>query len=500
MQTMDSSVRFDQTAWQTEPYSCEIDMRKSGVTAHIVDTLRRRITTGTLTRGEKLPSIRGLAARNSVSPSTIVEVYERLGAEGLITARPGSGYYVRETALQDRPCSPRRYHAMDPFWVSRQALEADPAIMQPGCGWLPEAWMPNAALSQALRSIAKEVGPVMTGYGPAMGDQALREVLSRRWAEMQFFVPSEQILLTGSGTQAVDLVCRVMLKPGDCVIVDDPCYFNFRALLDVHRVRVVGVPYGAEGPDIVVLGQILEQHSPRLYLTNSAIQNPTGGSLSLNAAHRILTLAQNHPLTIVEDDIFSDFAPQGTASLGSLDGLSRVIRVGSFSKTLSASLRCGYIAAKPEIIEALGDLQIATGFSGVSPVAASVVRHVLTGGAYRRHLDTLFGRLARARRECANRLAAIGIVPEILPRGGFTLWCRLPEGRDASALARLALEEGIVLAPGAVFSVSGSATTYMRFNVTQMADPEIFLRLGALMACLSPGSSGASVAERGSPE
>lgn len=94
-------------------------------------------------------------------------------------------------------------------------------------------------------------------------------------------------MLTESGTQAIDLICRFLLEPGDTVLVDDPCYFNFHALLKAHRVRVVGVPYTSSGPDIEAFDMALQQQSPRLYITNSAIQNPTGAVLSPTTAHKV---------------------------------------------------------------------------------------------------------------------------------------------------------------------------------------------------------------------
>jgi DNA-binding transcriptional MocR family regulator len=160
--------------------------------------------------------------------------------------------------------------------------------------------------------------------------------------------------------------------------------------------------------------------------------------------------------------------------LAALDGLSRVIRIGSFSKTLSASIRCGYIAARADWIEALIDFQVATSFGGPSPVAAELVTSALSDGSYRKHMDALRRRLSNARRDVRAKLAAFGVRPWITPRGGFYLWCRLPDGRDVAEVARAALGENLVLAPGNVFSHSQTASDFMRFNVAQMADPRAF--------------------------
>ena len=124
--------------------------------------------------------------------------------------------------------------------------------------------------------------------------------------------------------------------------------------------------------------------------------------------------------------------------------------------------------ARRDWIEGLVDLQVATSFGGPSPVAAELVCRVLADGAYRKHMAALRPRLAKRRREVAGRLEGLGVRPFIQPRGGFLLWCRLPGGRDGALVAKRALGEGVVLAPGNVFSVSQTATDFMRFNVAQM--------------------------------
>ncbi len=159
-----------------------------------------------------------------------------------------------------------------------------------------------------------------------------------------------------------------------------------------------------------------------------------------------------------------------------------MIRIGSFSKTLSASIRCGYVAARADWIEALLDLQVATSFGGPSPVAAELITATLTDGSYRKHLDALRRRLAKARREAGERLANVDIQPWLTPRGGFYLWCRLPDRLDSAELARTALRENLVLAPGNVFSVSQTASEFMRFNVAQMIGPHVFDVLARALA------------------
>ncbi|WP_375789885.1 PLP-dependent aminotransferase family protein [Bradyrhizobium sp. Pha-3] len=441
-----------------------------------MNAIRARIASRALAADDRLPSIRSFAATMGVSPSTVVEAYDRLAAEGLIRARPGSGFYVSSAALPPLALAndqPQHDRAVDPFWVSRQSLDAASGALKPGCGWLPADWMPTEALRRAFRGLARAEDAVLADYGATRGSLALRRMLMARFADEGLDVSPEQVLLTMSGTQAIDLICRFLLRPGDTVLVDDPCYFNFRALLRAHQVKLVSVPYTPSGPDIASFEAVLDAERPRLYITVSGLHNPTGATMSPQTAHRVLNAATACDLTIVEDDIFADFEPEPSARLAALDGLNRVIRIGSFSKTLSASLRCGFIAARADWIEQLVDLQVATGFGGPCAVATEIIASVLATGFYRKHVEELRRRLARARRDVGEKLQRIGIEPWLMPRGGFQLWCRLPDGCDSADVARAALADNIVLAPGNVFSTTQSATGFMRFNVAQCRDPKL---------------------------
>ncbi|MBV8927185.1 MAG: PLP-dependent aminotransferase family protein [Bradyrhizobium sp.] len=447
-----------------------------------------KIANRALAPGDRLPSVRRFAETMGVSPSTVVEAYDRLEAEGVIRARRGAGFYVTGANLPPMALAamgPARERDVDPFWVSRQSLDADPSVLKPGCGWLPTDWMPNAAIRKGLRALGRADDPLLSDYGSTRGSLSLRRLLLGRFADEGIAATADQIMLTASGTQAIDLICRLLLRPGDTVLVDDPCYFNFQALLRAHQATIVGVPFTSAGPDTSAFEQALINETPRLYITNSALHNPTGATISPQTAHRVLLMAAAHGLTIVEDDIFADFEPEPSPRLAVLDGLDRVIRIGSFSKTLSASVRCGYIAARADWIEGLIDLQVASCFGGPGPVATELIAGILAGGGYRKHMDEVRLRLARARKEAINRLASLGLVPWIIPHGGFYLWCQLPNGQDSAVIARRCMERKVILAPGNVFSVSQSATSFLRFNVAQMGDERVF---SALCHAMNVGS------------
>lgn len=451
-------------------------MKRSGTLIRtVMGEIQSRIASRTYTPGARIPSVRAMAQTMQVSVSTVLEAYERLMAEGVLSARPGSGYYVAGPVapLALTELGPRLDRAVDPLWISRQSLETTSDALKPGCGWLPPSWLYEAGIRKALRSAARADSVNLAEYASPLGHPPLRQFLSRRLAGIGIDVPLEQIMLTDSGTHAIDLICRFLLEPGDTVLVDDPCYFNFHAILKAHRVNVVGVPYTSTGPDIDAFAAALLKHSPRLYITNSGIHNPTGATLSPVTAHRLLKLADTSDLVIVEDDIFADFENTPAPRLSAFDGLARVIQIGSFSKTLSASIRCGYIATRGEWIESLVDLKIATTF-GAGRLAAEIIHHAITDSGYRKHVESVRHRLAEAMGTTVARLQAIGIEPWMTPQAGMYLWCQLPQGKDAATLARACLNDGVLLAPGNAFSQSMTAGDFLRFNVAQSGDARIY--------------------------
>ena len=215
-------------------------------TESLMNAVRSRIANRALSPGDRLPSVRRFAETMGVSPSTVVEAYDRLEAEGVIRARRGSGFYVTGADLPPMALAemgPSRERDVDPFWVSRQSLDAAPSVLKPGCGWLPADWMPNTALRKGLRALGRADDTLLSDYGSTRGSLALRRLLLGRFADEGISATADQILLTSSGTQATDLICRLLLRPGDTVLVDDPCYFNCQALLRAHPVRIVGIPF-----------------------------------------------------------------------------------------------------------------------------------------------------------------------------------------------------------------------------------------------------------------
>jgi DNA-binding transcriptional MocR family regulator len=458
--------------------------------------VRSRIASRALTRGARLPSVRELAAKLKVSKSTVVEAYDRLVAEGAVVARRGSGFYVAGAArpLTFASADPPPEPAIDPSWINRHAMAGAPGFLCPGAGWLPDTWVLDLGVQRALRLAARDDAERRRQYDEPLGYAALRRLFSVRLAERAVLIDPDQIVVTDSCSQALDLVCRFILGPDDTVVVDDPCYFNFHSLLRAHRVKTVTVSITPAGPDVVALERLFSEHQPRLYLTTAGLQNPTGATPSPATVHRVLRLAEEHDVLIIEDDTFADFEAEPSTRLAGLDGLRRVVQVGSATKAVGAAMRCGYIAARQDWIGQLVELKLATTM-GNSATGAAILHRVLTESGYRRHLDALRRKLADAMGHALERLRRHGLVPWIEPRGGIYLWARLPEGVAAADVARHGLTRKVMFAPGPAFSASEEARGYLRFNVARCGEPRIYEALDeAINAGLLGGACAAETA------
>jgi DNA-binding transcriptional MocR family regulator len=442
----------------------------------ITGFLRTRIDERHLRAGTRMPSIRRFAEDNRVSRFTVVEAYDRLVAQGYLESRRGSGFYVRE-----RPQPVRRApepaptpNRIDVVWLLHHLYaEADGRdVLLAGSGCLPASWLDEAMLHSGLRALTRREASALTGYGTPRGYAPLRDLLQVWLAELEIRAAPDNIVLTAGASQALDLVARYFLQPGDAVLVDDPGYYVLFGRLAALGIRPVGVPRTPTGIDVERLDALAKEHRPRLFMINSVLHNPTGTSLSAADAHRVLRLADTHDFHIVEDDILADLHPGRAHRIAQLDQLNRVIYVGSFSKTLGAGLRVGFLAAHPDLARDLTAQKMLASLT-TPELGERLVYQVLSDGYYRKHVDHLRARLARSLEPAMRTLERAGLTLFHEPAAGMFMWAHAGEARDAEALAAAAVREGIVLAPGSLFSPSQARSPWMRFHVAYAGNPKL---------------------------
>ncbi|HVW70644.1 MAG TPA: PLP-dependent aminotransferase family protein [Steroidobacteraceae bacterium] len=447
--------------------------------ATIAANLRRRIAAGQLSPGDHMPSVRELARASGVSAFTAARVYDLLVAEGIVDARRGAGYFVAQGAqrLNSRP-APGPEPLADSIWTLRRGYDSRLVRVDAGCGWLPPTWLFADGVRAALTQIARKPSAYAGRYGSVYGLRALRRQLSAGLAQRAIECTEEQIVLTQGASQALELCVNVLVQPGDCVLVDDPCYPHLLAMLRARGIRPIGVPRTAHGPDAAALGVIAAANRPKIFITNSTAHNPTGTTTSPQVAHDVLLAAEQQDFTIVEDDVFAELAPERGSSLASLDRLRRVVYVGSFSKTIAPNLRVGYVVASEERAQQIAALKNIISLSS-SELTEQMVLSILTSGRHRTHLERLRKRLAKAQESVMRRFQSAGV--EIAFRGsGLFLWARLPSSLDSGELIPLAKARGILLAPGEMFRPDSRSTGHYRFNVAYANDDQLYAFIDSL--------------------
>ena len=441
-----------------------------------------RIRAGTLGPGTRLPSVREAARRHTLAPSTVVAAYDLLQAQGLAEARQQRGFFVR-SALSAAAQMPRHGSATrtapphDVATLMRGMFEHQGGkSLSPGIGTLPPDWLDLPLLHSAMRrALADDVQePASLRYGEPAGDERLRTALSLRLAGLGIAATPQQIVATAGATQALDLVSRLLLAPGDTVLVDEPGWAVEFARLTQMGVKLAPVPRGPAGPDLAVLRNWLESSAkPRVYITVSVLHNPTGATLPLAAAHELLKLAEAYGLTIVEDDTYAWLAPAQAPRVAALDQLQRTIYISGFSKILTPNWRVGFVAAAPAMIDRIIDRKLLTALTTPAlPERALAI--MLEQGSLRRHAERVVVRLAAARQRCVRLAEEAGFTFAAPPHGLFG-W--VETGVDVDRLTSDLHRQGWLLAPGSLFHPTPRPSTLMRINFATAQEPRLWRAL-----------------------
>ncbi len=442
---------------------------ETGLTDQIVDAISEKIQRHEMSEGERLPSVRKLAAELHVSIFTAKNAYDRLVSKGLIQARVGSGYFVSRKKLTGIT------HIEAPIelpnsslGLAKRALDLSRISVPAGSGFLPPLWADNAIPTAVFSKIAKRSSaPLMPS--PAQGAVLLRLQLASSIQQRGIPASSENVIITFGASQAFDLIIRTLLKPGDTVLVEDPGYFVLHSQLIAAGIKIAPVIRNLDGPDLVSLEQQIKLHQPKLFFTQTLMHNPTGGNNSVQISHRLVSFAEKYQFYLVEDDVYGDLADAHAVRLAQLDGLNRVIYVSGFTKILCAGIRVGYIAAHSNFISPLLEQKILTVLTGASMVELAVAE-VMESGHFKKHVMKLRERLARARADSVRALKSVGVEAEDNEANGFFIWSQLQNPMDLDELVLRAQEAGILLAKGNLFSPSASCPYFIRFSAAYSAD------------------------------
>ena len=461
----------------------------------------QRIRDRLLAPGARLPSVRQCALQQDVSPSTVVAAYDQLLAQGLVEARKNRGFFVRESRAEPAPVSPgsaareevvsawttatgfsgtRSYAPIDATALIRGMFHKVSNKPQPGMGVFPPEWLESTFMPAAVRKVTstRALQEFSLQYGEPMGDTGLRRAVSQKLATLSVHAAPEAIITTVGATHALDIVSRTLLRAGDHVMVEEPGWAVEFARLNALGMRLLPVPRGPEGPDLSVMARYCEAHQPKLYVSVSVFHNPTGYCLSPGSAHRVLQLANQHNFHIVEDDTYSHIAPEHATRLCALDGLQRTIYVSGFAKILAPNWRVGFLAANPALIERLLDTKLLATLT-TPALLEKALALCMEQGQLRRHAERIRTRLDAARSRSVKLALNAGCTFAAEPVGLFG-W--VDTGVDTDALAQRMLDEGYLLAPGALFHAERKPSTLMRINFATTQDAAFWKKYSELVA------------------
>lgn len=468
---------------------------------HLADYYRDAMRCGVLPPMARMPSVRKLAHTHQVSLTTALHVCRHLEEDGLLEARPRSGYFVRPQAAplapatepdMGAPAHPAGYvgiHDRVSHFVAR--CEQFPTSVNFALAAAAPHAYPHHALRQAMGRALRMHPELLTSRPPPQGALALRTVLARRMLACGIRATAHDIIVTHGCTEALTLALRAVAIPGDTIAIESPAYFGLLQALESLGLRALEIPTSPQrGLSVDALEVALRTRAHiRAVVTVPNLQNPLGCLMPDSDKQRLLQLCLTHDIALIEDDTYGLLNDDGPPrAIKHWDQTGQVIYCSSLHKTLAPGMRLGWIMggrwqtridmlkyAQSRPNEAAGQLAAAT---------------YMATKAFDRHLTLLRRQLAQQRQHMAR-----GIAREFpagtrltLPPGGMLLWVELPEQVCGQALFEQALDQGIRIAPGDIFSNSARFRHFIRLTC---ADPDrqrvdqALQTLGKIAAALS---------------
>ncbi len=456
------------------------DFLYRNVGQNIADT----IASGALRAGDKLPSVRALCRERGLSLATAVAAYRWLEVEGHIEARPRSGYFVRARAAPlSRPAAidspaPARLVGMSARAMKIIDAHKRADLVPLGAASPDAALFPAEALRRQMNQAALRQPELITRYAmDPSGLPALKTAIARRLASTGTAISPDELIITIGCAEALNLALAAVAKPGDTVLVEAPTYYGLLQMIETLGLQAIEVPSdpqtGISLAAVEAATRVPGRIKALLLVPNFA--NPTGALMPPATKQALAALLGERQVALIEDDVYGDLSHDGERPplIKRWDASGQVLSCGSFSKSLAPALRVGWIAPgryRDRVAMLKFRNTIAT-----PPLLQAAIAGYLDSGGYDRHLARL---RERFRRQTARmmQLVAAHFPPGTrlsAPRGGFVLWVELQSGADTDLLAERALEEGIAIAPGSLFSLAGSFRHCLRLACGQPITPRV---------------------------
>ena len=463
----------------------------------VADELATLIRAGTLEVGDRVPSVRELCRERGVSPATAMRAYEDLEAAGLVETRRRSGYYVSDSWRQQlteprhsRPSS--RSTRVEVNDLVFQILEAsrDRDVVPLGSAFPSPLLFPWAKLARYLGSSARHMDPWSTVESLPPGSDDLRRQIARRYLHAGVRVPLEEIVITSGAMEALNLSLQTVTSPGDTVAVEAPAFYACLQAVEMCGLKAVEIPtHPREGVDVAALAQVIARHNIKACWFMTTLQNPLGATMPQESKHELVALLQRHDIPLIEDDVYAElqFGEERTKPAKAFDTRGLVLHCGSFAKCLAPGYRLGWVAAG-QFAQAVQRRKITSSLATSIPIQQGIAQMLRLGG-YDAHLVKLRAALAK------QQAAALDSLRKHLPSdyrvtrpaGGYFLWIELAPAIDSLEVHRLALDAGISIAPGPMFSARREFRNCLRLNYGHPWTPQMdkaVAKLGSIVKSL----------------
>ncbi|UAJ74615.1 PLP-dependent aminotransferase family protein (plasmid) [Synechocystis sp. PCC 7339] len=439
----------------------------------VADQIHGLISEGTFQPGDRLPSVRKLHRQWSVSISTVLEAYRLLEDRGLIEARPQSGYFVKTILnfLPDEPSPSTPQSADNPVDTSL-AFRVNNSMLKPGIIGLGAAiagsnLLPIATLNRLMGQVLRAKPEVAHRYSSPQGCEELRHEVARRLIDTGCSIKPDQIVITNGTTEALYLSLKAVTKPGDIVVIESPTYHLLLETIEALHLRILELPtHPQNGISLIHFEDALKSDQISACVLIANFSNPLGSCMSDSKKKQLISLINRYNVPLIEDDIYGDlnFTGNRPKAIKSFDTQGLVLYCSSISKTLSPGLRIGW-AVPGRYQTKVEQLKMTTNYmTAVAPQLT--IAAFLANGGYDRHLRklrrTYHSQMMEMTQAICNYFPKMTRVSR--PKGGYILWIEMPEIVDTLQLYEDALHHNIAIAPGSMFSSSGSYRNCFRLN------------------------------------
>jgi len=448
----------------------------------LADQTQKLIADGILRAGDRLPSVRQACRAHEISPVTVTQAYALLESRGLIEARPRSGYFVRARLGQNlpepemtQPVGGSTQLQVSDFIFQILDSVRDPSVVPLGSSFPSPYLYPLGKLGRFLANAARKFDPLATVTDLPPGNEELRRQLALRYLAQGANVSPQEIIITSGAMEGLNLCLQAVTQPGDLIAIESPTFYAGLQASERLGLKVIEIPsHPRDGVSLSALEDALRHHPIKACLFMLNFANPTGSRVTDERKRSLLDLLRRYDVPLIEDDVYAElyFGQQAPRCSKADDPAGLVMHVSSFSKCLAPGYRVGWVAAG-RYASRIQHQKLSLSLATTIPVQIALAEYLKQGG-YEKHLRQLRHSLATQAAELVHDIeqhfpAGTKLA---LPQGGYFLWLELPPEVDTLLLHQQALEHGISIAPGPIFSAKRAFGHHLRLNFGHPDSPQ----------------------------